>query len=317
MKSATTADRKKKPKKECKTCGKDISSSDYAFCEVCYRDWSSKKSKKTYSITDEEGGSLSSMSIPSVNQSSFLYSTHNVGGKNVKIMWDTGATNSFGTPEIYYTSKKKSKSIVKFANGDKEISWKKGLVEFSLDSQIIKVWVQIVKSLPTPVILGMDFMRNFVNLDLIHNKIVLDERSSSVSSLKSNDVPNAEFVPSELDYPCLIGLEGKLRDTIINWIIRFKSLECKGWITTPQDLDIFDVKLKDDTPVFQNSTKFFGDDLKAVESIVRKWFDLGIIRRSKSKYASRMLLVKKVLPDGKLKHRLVPHFVEINERIFF
>lgn len=311
-------EKKKKHKKECKTCGKDISSSDFAFCEGCYREWKSsmKKSKKANAISGDEEGSVSSISIFSVNQSSYLFSQHCIGGKNVKVMWDTGATNSFGTPEVSYTSKKNSKSVVKFANGDKEISWKKGLVEFDLEGKIIKVWVQIVKSLPTPVILGMDFMRNVVNLDLVHNKIVLDDKPGSfVSSLIAPDVPVVDFVPSELDYPCLVGLQGRLRDTIISWIIKFKSLESRGWVTTPQDLDIFDVKLKDDVPVFQNSTKFFGDDLKAVEGIVRKWYDLGIIRRSKSKYASRMLLVKKVLPDGKVKHRLVPHFVEMNKKI--
>jgi transposase InsO family protein len=309
---------KKEKIKKCKNCSCDISGQKFNYCDKCYKEWSSKqkvkkKNSKNNAIEEDSVSSIiGNFSYSISNDSSFLSFNQSVCGKDLKVMWDTGATGSFGVTDLPYKSYKKSKSIINYANGSREISENKGLIDIIINGKPINIWLQIVKKLPSPVIIGMNIMRNNVTLDLVNNNIIFNENFNHDHINYLSDIDDI----NDVNYPCLIGTSGRLRDLIIKWISKFKNLVPSGWSTTPEDLDIFDVKLKDTLPVYQNPTKFYGDDVNVVENIVKKWFKAGIIRRSKSKYASRMLLVKKTLPDGTTKHRLVPHFVEINEKIF-
>ena len=298
--------------KKCKNCKSTLPDNKFNYCNKCYEEWKSTKFKEKKKEKKESKSNLSSIgmsqSISFSQSQSYLSSSVFIFEKELTIMWDTGASKSFGIPSIQYKDFVKSDSLVTYANGSKELSKEKGLVELNIGDRVLSFWVQIVKSLPAPIIVGMDVLKDKVHLDLINNRILFkDGLEVMVNNLSSYDV-------TEYDYPCLIGLTGKLRETIVKWIIKFRSLE-SSWSVTPPDIDIFDVKLKDEIPVFQNPTKFYGNDLGVVQDTVKKWFDSGIIRRSKSKYASRMLLVNRKLPDGSIKYRLVPHYVEINEKI--
>lgn len=294
---------KKPGRKLCADCGLVPPEGKHRYCRPCHDDWVAKmKAKKKKGVInaigdddDDFSGSdeaflsavQTDLGIFHLDQSRHLISTYECDGVKTSVMWDTGATVSFGEESVSYIKYRDRHTSVTYANGVKESSSKMGLIQMNVGDNVMSLWVRIVKRLPTPIIVGMDFMRRRAVIDLIQGIVTIkDVKSESVASVLKDELKKE-------DYPCLQGLSLKLADMIFEYIKKFKLMSESGWSKCPENIEPFDVLLKDQVPVRQSPKLYYGEDREVVDNMIKKWCDLGILKRSKSKYASSVLLVTK------------------------
>ncbi len=180
----------------CRECQKSPPEAGFNYCQDCYSRFKERmKLKKVHKKKPGSGrlnaaeDSVEEVDLHAVSieegmnavlinndKSKYLSSDCELVGKDgvlvkLLVMWDTGASVSFGDGRIPYIGFKPKIMKVRYANGSSEMSSRMGLVRLLLDGKVVEHWVHLVRSLPTPLIIGMDFLRGRAVIDLVKGMV--------------------------------------------------------------------------------------------------------------------------------------------------
>ncbi|XP_050563099.1 uncharacterized protein LOC126912845 [Spodoptera frugiperda] len=88
-------------------------------------------------------------------------------------------------------------------------------------------------------------------------------------------------------------LQGALRDSLMSVINKFSNFLITGTATSTVTTGYMEIKLTNTTPIVYRPYKLSYNEKLVVREIIRDLLDKGIIRESRSEYASPIILVKK------------------------
>lgn len=249
-----------------------------------------------------------------------------LGKTPVPCIVDSGAVISIMDYEVYVKLKGENRVIAerrvnktcKSASGNSMSISLKALLQVNILGFSWKHHFYIMNRAVVPVLIGMDFiLKTKMELYLWKGKF----------SFAFNSEREGNFVPREVIYPNLVGyLDEEMREREL----------ILGEISPPGDLGRFshmiaryprlfseevgtirgrscNIELKDNLPVRSPPYQVPPPKLAILRSHVQDLLVKGIIRPSKSDYASPAFLVPK--PNG--KHRLVVNYQKLNEKVQF
>ncbi|HYN44393.1 MAG TPA: retropepsin-like aspartic protease, partial [Candidatus Limnocylindrales bacterium] len=129
------------------------------------------------------------------------------------IMIDTGASITLVDEGMPFIKQIDANISIRFGNGTTTIAKFKRLICIYVNKKPFRAWAYVTKGLPTPVILGMDYLRTRAVIDLVKNNIRLFSGCTNVSDVYSaskvdmvqpTKIEGTEFLYE--DYPFMLNL---------------------------------------------------------------------------------------------------------------
>ena len=247
------------------------------------------------------------------------------------IMIDTGASISLVDESVGFLREEVANMSIRFGNGTTTIAKSKRLICIYVNRSAITAWAYVTKGLPTPVILGMDYLRRRAVIDLVKDNIRLYSDCINLSDMHSASIPDPILLPKKIegteflydDYPFMLNLplgpdaDGvDFRALLLYYIRKYADLEKKMvWVHN----ESFEFPIESDPsviPIHNSPIVYNGEERELVESTVRNWFEKGVIRRSTSPWAHQILIAQQLKPNDEgfeLGNRVCPNLIPINK----
>ncbi len=119
----------------------------------------------------------------------------------------------------------------------------------------------------------------------------------------------------EKNHDSLKHLKPDQRQIIMNYMTKFNDRYKNGkWIVSDK-IEEFSIDFIDNNIPFAKPYTYYGAELEFLRKQVQEWLDLGIIRKSNSKYAVPLIVSSKIKLGGEIKFRACPNYIPINQKI--
>lgn len=215
-----------------------------------------------------------------------------VDGIPVDVLIDSGALDiSLVSSDVlkYISCQPKFRRCVLKGISDKEIvatSYITVTIEFSEISVEVDLVVVPAVYMNAPIIIGTD---------VLNRDGIVYVRSKDKQYLTRNDTPYFNINNVQTDYQVEVNtpLQGKDLDSLMLVIREFSEFLISGTATTTVKTGEMEIKLISTTPIVYRPYKLSYQEKLKVREITQDLLDKKVIRRSKSAYASPIILVKK------------------------
>jgi hypothetical protein len=338
----------------CIKCNDNPPNLPYKYCQKCYDSFNNNRNNRSYNNNNNNNndGNINNNIQPQEEyvQASLLHDglvsqpegikldlskttkylsiECGVGSKNKKevVMIDTGASISLVDTSVPYISEVNSNTNIRFGNGSTQVAKSRRLICIYVNNHVsFHIWAYVTTGLPTKVIIGTDFLHKRALIDMINNKIHLFSQSINVSDFHSAILLKIEGTDLLYeDYPFMRDLpllpkygEPDFRALLLKYIYKYEELSKRmKWVHN----DSFEFPIDSDPlaiPVHHSPIIYNGPEREDVELVVKKWFELGVVRKSTSPWAHQIIRATQLKPvesGYKVESRVCPNLIPINSK---
>jgi hypothetical protein len=190
-----------------------------------------------------------------------------VNGMKEEVMLDTGSSVTLIDESIEGESFK-TNVVVRFADGKKKRLKEGRSFKICLGKKEEVVKGKVVRGLPVKVLLGMDFMKGKMKLDLIKGVVEIKDGDEVVV------VSGVLGIEEEKEFKCLNGLNDKWKRMISEYILKFERLKKQGSFLLAK-VEPYDLKIDKSCNIFCTPYKYHGEEKAFQVKKIKEWFDEG------------------------------------------